>query len=97
MSSAEMIGAIVGTVCFLIWVPCLLSWLRRGVSIPRYIHIVALATTSVGVACVIGLAAAQAATLGLSIALVGIPPAMTYFGWFWLFGPESAQTPKPDE
>lgn len=49
MSTAEIIGAIIGTVCLLIWVPCAISWIRRGVSIPRYIHVVALATTSVGV------------------------------------------------
>ena len=24
----------------------------------------------------------------LAIALVFLPPALTYFGWFWMFGPE---------
>ena len=92
MSTGEIIGAIIGTVCLLIWIPCMISWIRRGVSIPRYIHAVALAATCVGLGCVIGLTAGGMVTLTLALALVGVPPALTYFGWFWLFGPELLQS-----
>ena len=92
MSPAEIIGAIIGTICFLIWVPAMIAWIRREVSIPRYIHAVALVTTCVGLGCVIGLTAGGIITFTLAVALVGIPPTLTYLGWFWLFGPDSRQS-----
>ena len=94
MSAVEIVGIIIGTICFLIWVPAVVSWIRRRVSIPRYIHLVALATTCVGLGSVIGLTACGFITLTLGIALVGLPAALTYFGWFWLFGPEWLQSTK---
>ena len=75
MDTAEIIGAIFGTICFLVWIPCLISWIRQGVSIPHYINIIAFGATCVGLGLMIGLAIAGICTLTLGIALVGIPPA----------------------
>ena len=88
MSGWENVGLVIGTLCFLIWVPCMISWMRRGVSIPRYIHTLSAGMTCVGVACLTALAAAGLITLKLAIAFVFLPAALTYFGWFWMFGPE---------
>jgi hypothetical protein len=88
MSTWELVGAIIGTICFVIWVPCMISWIRHGVSIPRYVHLLAAVMTCVGVSCLIALFVAGMVTLKLAIAFLVVPPALTYFGWFWMFGPE---------
>lgn len=90
MSNWEIAGAVIGAVCFVIWVPCMISWMRRGIAIPRYVHLVAGALTCVGLGCLIGLIAGGMVTLNLLLALVLVPPALTYFGWFWMFGPDNS-------
>lgn len=87
MNLAEIMGAVIGALCFLIWIPCMISWIRRGVSVPRYIHVIALATTCAGVGCAVGLAANGALTATPALLLVALPAAATYLGRFWLFEP----------
>lgn len=88
MNTWEIAGTVIGTICFLIWVPCMISWMKRGVTIPRSIHLLAAGLSCVGLGCLIGMIAGGMATLNLSIALLVMPAALTYFGWFWMFGPE---------
>ena len=88
MEYGEIIGSVLGTLLFAAWVPCLWSWIRKGVTIPRYVHATALVSASVGVGCLLALVATGAATLGLGLALATLPAPATYFGWFWMFGPE---------
>lgn len=91
MSIWEVIAATIGTICFAIWVPCMISWIRRGVSMPRHIHFLAVAMTCVSVGCLVGLTVAGLVTFKLAIALLVLPAPLTYFGWFWMFGPEVSQ------
>ena len=88
MSGWELAGAVAGTLCFIVWLACVASWIRRGVSIPRYLHLLAVVLTCVGACCLVGLAVAGIATPKLAILLLAVPPAITYFGWFWMFGPD---------
>ena len=91
MSIGEIAGSIIGAICFVVWVPCVILWLRKGVSIPRYIHILAGILTAISVACLIGLTLSGMPMFKLAIAFLAIPPAMTYFLWLWMFGPEFSQ------
>ncbi len=88
MSSWEIAGAVIGAGCFVIWIPCLISWLSRGITIPRSIHLLAGALTCIGLGCLISMLTAGMASLNLSVILIVAPPALTYLGWFWMFGPE---------
>ncbi len=88
MTAWELAGIVAGVFCFAIWLPSMIIWIRHGVSIPRYIHVLATVSTCIGVSCPIGFWSAGMITLKPSIALVVLPPSLIYFGWFWMFGPE---------
>ena len=90
MSTGELVGNIIGTMCFAIWVPCMISRVRRGVSIPRYIHRLAVVMTCAGVSCLVALMVTGMVTLSLAIAFLVLPPALTYFGWFWMSDPDTS-------
>jgi len=88
MSTGEIVGMTLGAICFVIWIPCMVSWVRRGVVIPRYVHLLAALLTCLGLGALVGLTAVGMVTLKLAIILVPMPPLFAYFGWFWLFGPD---------
>ena len=88
MGQAATVGNFVGLIAFVVWVSCLYSWIKRGVSIPRYVRVLAFILTCVSVGCMIVLGVAGLATFRLILAFLFIPSAATYFLWFWLFGPE---------
>ena len=88
MDNWELIGTALGTIIFLVWILSMVSWIRQGVTIPRYIHVTAIVLTSISIGCLVGMLIGGLMTLNLALALILVPPAITYFGWFWLFGPE---------
>lgn len=94
MSTAELVGAILGTLCFVVWVPCMISWVRNRVPIPRHIHVLAALATCVGAGLLIGMAVGGLLSLKLALSLVVLPPTLSYLGWYWMFGPEASQQPQ---
>ena len=97
MSIGEVAGNIVGFVCLVVWLFCLVGWIRRGVTIPTYLHVIALATTCLGLGCAVGMVVSGTATLALSLLLLLLPSTLTYSGWFWLFGPEANRSSRSPE
>ena len=94
MDKTQLIGNAVGLVLFILWISNMISWIRRGVSIPRYIHLLATVLTSISIGCLIGMAFSGLITLKFALGFVLIPPVATYLGWFWLGGPEFGNTGK---
>jgi hypothetical protein len=71
-----------------VWVICAISWIRNGVSVPPYIHGIAIALGlvtigAVGIGGFVGLFTLKSAMVTLLLV-----PAFPYVGWFWMFGPE---------
>ena len=79
MSNWEIIGAVLGTICFAVWVPSMVSWIRRGISIPRHIHILAAVMTCIGLGCLVWLSVAGVITLKLAIAFFMLRGALQSF------------------
>ena len=92
MDKWELMGSVLGLIAFLAWVPSMRSWIRRGVSIPRHIHLVAVVLTSISIGCLVGMLLGGLVTLKLALAFILIPPAGTYLGWFWMFGPDLCES-----
>ena len=88
MDNVHLFANILGTICFVIWVPAMILWIKAGVTIPRYVHVVAITMTLVSVFCLIGLIIGGLATWKLALGMTLVPLAGSYFGWFWMFGPE---------
>ena len=53
-----------------------------------YIHLMALVLTTLSVGLVLGIGYSGASSLKYVSLFLFLPPVATYFGWFWLFGPE---------
>ena len=94
MDVVELIGGIIGAICFLVWAPSLISWLRHGVAIPTYIHVLAIVLTAVVGSLAVGLGWSKSITWVAALGFATAPFVMTYLGWFWLFGPEFHERDK---
>ena len=77
------------------WIACIVSWVMRGCTIPRWLHAFAGCLLFVGVAAVIILAIKNMLKLATSCILV--PPAAAYIGWLWMFGPSEAEDQRAKE
>ncbi len=88
MKIVEIMPSIAGAVIFVVWVYCMFTWFNRGLSIPRYIHSVAVALTLIGAGCLVFAIAGKFFDWRLAIACLAVPAPVTYLGWLWLFGPE---------
>lgn len=75
---------------FVAWVDCMVSWVRNGCPIPRWVHILSASLFGAGVATVAILGVMGILNLALASVCILLPPAATYLGWLWMFGPEHA-------
>jgi len=88
MDKATAVVNILGVIVLVVWVRCLCSWIKRGVSIPRYVHLLAGILMCISVGCMMALGVARLAAFRLVFVFLFVPSVATYFGWFWMFGPE---------
>ena len=72
---------------FIAWVACIVSWVRRGCRIPKWLHIFAGTLLLVGIVLVVILGITRMLSLKLALSCVIVPPAAAYIGWLWVFGP----------
>jgi hypothetical protein len=88
MNLLEQTLSIVFALIFVVWVICMVSWVKRGMPIPRYIHYLAVALTLAGGVFVAFALAAGLINWKLGLACLALPAPATYIGWLWFFGPE---------
>jgi hypothetical protein len=85
MSAIKILWLALNIATFVVWVFCMIAWVRRGAKFPRWVHIMAISLTVLGVISMAYFWQALSASLVFSCLLV--PPAVAYGGWLWLFGP----------
>ena len=70
-------------------------WIRRGASVPKYIHILAIALTIAAIACLAVMALNGMANLKFAIGLTIGPSVGTYGLWLFM-DPNLNPEPEPD-
>ncbi|MFT4550708.1 MAG: cyanate permease [Verrucomicrobiales bacterium] len=73
---------------FLVWVICMISWVKRGMPIPRYIHVLAVTLTFAGGAFLAFALVGGFFDWKLGLGCLALPAPATYFSWLWMFGSE---------
>ncbi|MDP6439522.1 MAG: hypothetical protein QGH74_07810 [Candidatus Brocadiia bacterium] len=69
------------------WIIVMYQWVRSGMPMPRWLHVVALAALAVGIVCAVYVAALHVLTFRRCVLLVLGLPALVYAMWAWMFGP----------
>ena len=88
MNFLELSIGIVFSLIFVVWVICMVSWIKRGMPIPRYLHYLAGALTLAGGVFLVLAFAGGFFHWKLGLACLALPAPATYIGWLWMFGPE---------
>ena len=78
---------VINGLVFVAWVVCIVSWMRRGCPIPKWLHVFAGTLLAAGIAVVVILGATDMLSLELAVSCIVVPPAAAYIGWLWMFGP----------
>lgn len=88
MNTGILIGNIIGLTVFIVWLYSVYSWYRQGLKIPRYVHVIAIITSSISIGCLTGMYIGGIATIEIMCMLLFLPPIICYLGWVWMFGPD---------
>lgn len=91
MNIGSMAWHILNGIVFVAWVVCIVSWVRHGCPVPRWVHIFAGSLLLAGVVCAIVLGSLGILSFKATASCLLIPPAVVYGGWLWLFGPNAAR------
>jgi len=89
-SIGDIFATVLGSVVFICWVGCMIGWFKRGMPIPKWVHVLAGVLWVISLVCLVTTAILGTLTMRLATALFVLPPVATYFGWLWLFGPDIA-------
>jgi len=87
MSTIKILWLVLNIAVFVVWVFCMISWMRRGARFPRWVHIMAVSFTALGVFSIGAAYLWQTLSVSLILSCLLLPPAVAYGGWLWLFGP----------
>jgi len=87
MNIGSIAWHIINVFVFIAWIECIVSWTLRGCPIPRWVHIFAGILLLAGVVSLIVLSSQGLLSLRVAASCLLIPPAASYIGWLWLFGP----------
>lgn len=85
---------IITSIVFIGWIGCIVSWIRRGCPIPRWLHIFAGCLFVAGVITMIVLGARDHFSLKLVLSCLIVPPGVAYIGWLWMWGPTEREGRK---
>jgi hypothetical protein len=91
MNSIQMIWLGLQILFFAVWVFCMISWVRRGAKFPRWIHVLALSLTGLGVCLVVVSYFLQMLSVPIVVSCLLLPPVFAYGGWLWMFGPSEGE------
>ena len=81
---------VLNAIVFVAWVACIVSWGRRGCSIPKWLHVFAGVLLLAGIALLVMPGVAGLLSFQLAVSCIIVPPAAAYVGWLWMFGPSLA-------
>ena len=76
------------------WLVCVVSWMRRGCPVPRWVHIFAGVMLLVGIIAIFACGMAGLLSLKLAASCLLVPPLSAYLGWLWMHGPDEVRTEK---
>ena len=94
MSAVETVAHVIGGIVFVAWVVSMYAWMRRGCSMPKWLHVLALVAFVVGAGLGVGLVVLGGRSIRTALACgLGFPSGV-YVGWLWMFGPEWAAESK---
>ena len=88
MNFLEVSFSTVLSLIFVVWVICMVLWVKRGMPIPRYIYVIAITLTLVGAAIVTFALVGGFFEWKFGLGCLVLPAPATYLGWLWMFGPD---------
>ncbi|MBI1176146.1 hypothetical protein GC207_01765 [bacterium] len=83
----RIIEALLGILCFIAWVLCMIDWVRGGCRVPRLVHYFAFGCLVAG--CIITAVVVHIGgfTIGTVVSCALLPPVLVYVLWLWGGGP----------